>query len=103
MTVLLGMSGCASIPTASKQQDAAAKEFQAPDDKSGIDRYRSANFGGGIQTAFPIGAKSTGQAGPKTCFMWGMAPERHTIESLTGSTPKLTLDARPGCISCGRQ
>jgi len=97
------MGGCASIPTASNQQDAAAQEFQAPADESGVERYRSANFGGGIQTAVSVGGKSTGQAGPRACFMWGMAPGRHTTESLTGNTPKLTLDTRPGCISCGRQ
>lgn len=96
VVALLGLGGCASVPMASKQQDAAAKQFHAPADKSRIYLYRNETFGAAIRMAVSLDGKSMGQTGPKTYFMWDVAPGPHTIESLTENTSKLTLDTQPG-------
>lgn len=96
LVALGAMGGCASVPMASSQQDTAAKQFHAPADKSRIYLYRNETFGSAIKMAVSLDGKSMGQTGPHTYFMWDVAPGRHTIESLTENTPKLTLDTKPG-------
>lgn len=92
---LLALGGCASVPMATPQQDAAAKKFNVPAGKSRIYLYRNESFGGAIKMAVSLDGKTMGQTGPETFFVWDVNPGHHTIESLTENTAKLSLDTQP--------
>jgi len=93
---LLSMGGCASVPMATPQQDAAAKQFKVPAGKSRIYLYRNETFGSAIKMAVSLDGKTMGQTGPHTFFVWDVNPGHHTIESLTENVSKLSLDTQAG-------
>lgn len=96
LLTLLSLGGCASVPMATPQQDAAAKQFTVPTGKSRIYLYRNENFGGAIKMTVSLDGKTMGQTGPKTFFIWDVTPGHHTIESLTENVAKLSLDTQAG-------
>lgn len=101
--VLLGLlaitamlSGCASVPMASLEQDQQAKQFEAVPDKANIYLYRNENFGGAIAMPVALDGQIAGKTGPKTYFVWSVEPGEHEISSLTENTAKIKVDAKAG-------
>jgi hypothetical protein len=59
------VSGCASVPMASLEDDAIRKEFNAPTDgKAGLYIYRNSNFGGAIKKNIYVDQQFLGQTAP---------------------------------------
>lgn len=99
LAMLLGtlvLTGCASVPMTSIEQDTAAKTFVAPSNLSRIYLYRNETFGGAIPMTVSLDGKTMGQSGPKTFFMWDVSPGEHTISSHTENVAALTLKTAPG-------
>lgn len=94
--LLLLLSGCASVPMTSEALDAEAKTFVAKPDKSSIYLYRNETFGGAILMTTTLDGKVAGQTGPKTYFLWEVAPGKHEITSVGENTVKLEFDTEPG-------
>ena len=90
------MSGCASVPMASGDEDAKAKSFTAAADKSSIYVYRNESFGGAIPMTVSLDGKLAGQTGPKTYFMWEVEPGAHEIASIAENTSTLKLNTKAG-------
>ncbi len=98
LTLLLTsiVSGCASVPMASMEEDARAKSFVVPAGKSSIYLYRNESFGGAIPLTVALDGKVAGQTGPKTYFLWDVAPGQHELSSMSENTSTLRLSTEEG-------
>jgi len=96
LTLVLVMSGCASVPMASLDDDAQGKLFAVKPDKSNIYVYRNEGFGGAITMTVSLDGKVAGQSGPQTYFLWEVAPGSHEIASHAEDVSKLTLTTEAG-------
>jgi len=93
---LLTLGGCASVPMATPEQDAAAKKFTVPPGKSRIYLYRNETFGGAITIAVALDGKLMASTGPMTYFVWDVDPGQHTILSKSENDATLTLNTVAG-------
>lgn len=90
------VSGCASVPMASMDEDAKAKTFAVREGKANIYVYRNESFGGAIPLTVALDGKVAGQTGPKTYFLFEVDPGTHEVSSIAENTSTLKLDAAPG-------
>ncbi len=95
-TLVLLLSGCASVPMASLQQDAKAKDFMAPPDHAALYIYRNENMGGAVPMTVSVNGKLAGQTAAKTYFRFNVLPGTYTVESLAENTSTLSLVAEAG-------
>ncbi|MBS0371698.1 MAG: DUF2846 domain-containing protein [Proteobacteria bacterium] len=73
-------AGCASVPMAAKEQDAAAKTFAAPaSDKAGIYIFRDSQFGAALKKLVSLDGNPLFQSASKTYFYKEIAPGKHTV------------------------
>ncbi len=94
--LLLLASGCASVPMASKEDDAAAKKFQAPADQGRIYVYRNEAMGGAVKIPITLDGKLMGSTGKNTFFVFDVSPGSHEVGCI-GETPgKVTVDLKGG-------
>lgn len=95
LAMLVLVTGCASVPMASLDDDAKAKAFSVKPDKSSIYVYRNETFGSAITMTVALDGKVAGQSGPQTYFLWEVEPGNHEVASHTEnvSTLKLTTEA----------
>lgn len=76
------MTGCSSIPMASKEQDAKSKTFAAPAaDKAGLYIFRNSFFGQALRKQLSVDGKPIGKTANKTFFHRELAPGEHTIST----------------------
>ena len=98
--LLLGLvvllSGCASVPMASLEDDTQAKRFAVKADKSNIYLYRNESFGGAIPMSVSLDGKVAGQTGPQTYFLWEVEPGSHEVASHSENVSSLKLNTEPG-------
>ncbi len=90
------MSGCASVPMASPDADARAKEFKPHRTKANVYIYRNETMGGAITMPITMDGKVIGSSAPNTYFNMLVSPGKHTVNSLTENTASLTFDAKAG-------
>jgi len=90
------LTGCASVPMASLDEDKQAKQFILNPGKSNIYMYRNESLGGAIAMPVALDGRVAGKTGPKTYFYWSVDPGEHTITSLTENTAKITINAKAG-------
>lgn len=75
-------AGCASVPMASKEEDAAAKAFKAPEaDKAGVYVFRDSNFGAAVKKIVSLDGMPLFQSAPKTYFYAEVLPGKHTLST----------------------
>lgn len=106
--VLLGLAvcivtGCASVPMASLEEDSTAKQFQVSKEKSSIYLYRNESFGGAIPLTVSIDDQMSGQTAPYTFYKWEVAPGEHLIKSFAEDVSSLLLVAKAGQAHFVRQ
>jgi hypothetical protein len=92
------VSGCASVPMASLEDDAIRKEFNAPTDgKAGLYIYRNSNFGGAIKKNIYVDQQFLGQTAPMVYHYVELDQGEHivTTESEFGNNDTL-LKAEAG-------
>ena len=76
------LAGCASVPMASKEHDAALKAFNTPaNDRSGVYIYRNSSFGGALTKKINIDKTYIGKSAPDVYFYQELAPGNHTIST----------------------
>ena len=92
------VSGCASVPMASPEEDRVAKEFKPVPGKAVIYLYRNEIFGGAIAMQVMLDGKPMGQTGPETYFRWVVNPGPHTITVAAENVAELKVNTRPGGI-----
>lgn len=89
------LSGCASVPMATSQQDTQAKSFTVSQDKAKIYVYRNETLGAALKMPVTLNGKAVGDTGPKTYYMLEVAPGSHELTS-QGNESTLRIDAEPG-------
>lgn len=90
------LSGCASVPMASLEQDAVAKTYKVQPGKSNIYVYRNENFGGAIKLTLLMDGKLIGDTAPKTYYMLEVDPGRHSLLSKAENDSVLDLNTETG-------
>lgn len=90
------ISGCASVPMASLDEDTQAKTFAVREGKANIYVYRNESFGGAIPMTVALNGKVAGQTGPKTYFLFEVDPGTHEVSSIAENTATVKLDTAPG-------
>ncbi len=99
-TILIGLSGCATVPTASDAEMKTAKEFKNPTaEKSGIYVYRSKSaFGGALKKDVWIDDKCIGETAPGVFFYHEVdADKNHKISTESEFSPNdLMLETKGG-------
>lgn len=93
----LTLVGCAStVPMATPEKDAQAKQFIAKPGVAGVYVYRNESFGKAVKLPLEIDGKTIGQTGYKTYFYTEVAPGPHKITTRAENTTELTLNAIAG-------
>lgn len=78
----LYLSGCASVPLASIEEDKSKKEFRLPnDDVSGLYIYRKANLGMALKKTVRINGKEICETADSSYFYLTVSPGQHLIET----------------------
>lgn len=74
------LSGCATIPMASKQEDAAAKQFSLPPDgKAGLYIYRDCFVGQALKKDLSLDGVLLGETANKVYFYKVIDPGKHQL------------------------
>lgn len=82
LVALLFLSGCASVPMASVEEDKIKKQFKSPPrDSSGLYIYRNTNFGGALKKSVYIDGKMIGETAPMTYFYVRVKAGNHTLST----------------------
>lgn len=84
------------IQMAPVDEDAKAKSFAVPKDKSWIYVYRDELYGTEISQAVALNGELAGQTGPRTYFMWEVDPGFHEVSAIAKNTSTLKLSTEPG-------
>lgn len=92
----LSLGGCASVPMASVERDAAAKSFAAKSDKSNIYVYRNESLGAAVKLPIVLNGKLVGDTAAKTYLMLEVGPGNHTLVSKSENDSVLPLTTVPG-------
>ena len=82
LVILSILSGCASVPMASMEQDKIAKQFSKPPQGSaGIYIYRNSNLGGALKKDLYIGGNKIGETAPMTYFYKRVKAGEHKLST----------------------
>ncbi len=95
----LTLVGCASVPMADSQLDAALKTFSIDANKAGVFIYRSEIIAAAVKMDVGIDGVHLGQTGAKTYLYKSVEPGKHTITSRTENTDTLEVDVMAGSLA----
>jgi len=90
------VSGCASVPMASADADAAAKTYKVEPGKANVYIYRNENFGAAVKLPVLIDNVAVGDTAANTYLFKQVDPGNHIITSKAEHDSKLSLDAEAG-------
>ena len=96
--LVLAVAGCASVPQASPERDAAAKQFRTQPGAATIYVYRP-DFGtsGGVDTTvLRVDGRLIGDTLPRTYFRLDLRPGRHLMSVDAPDNASLVIDTSPG-------
>ncbi|WP_266183588.1 DUF2846 domain-containing protein [Dyella humicola] len=96
LVAMLVLSGCASVPMASKSDDAKAKLFSPSTDKAVVYIYRSETLGAAIKMPLLIDGQTVGDTASKTYLRRELAPGSHVITSKTEVDSSVSIDMQAG-------
>ena len=90
------VTGCASVPMASPEQDAKAKTFKVQQGKANIYIYRNESMGSAVKMPVLVDGKMVGDTVAKTYILTTVNPGKHTILSKTENDSTLDIMAERG-------
>ncbi len=90
------LTGCASVPMASMDQDAQAKGFTSLPDKANLYIFRDETMGAALPLTVSVNSKTLGQTASMTYFRLNLAPGKYTISSLAEDVSTLNVDLSAG-------
>lgn len=88
--------GCASVPMASPEADAAAKQFKPASGKANIYVYRNERFGAAIKVPVSLNGMTKGSTAAKTFMHWEVKPGQYKIMSHAEKDDAITVNAVAG-------
>lgn len=95
----LTLVGCASVPMADAQHDAAVKTFTVAPDKAGIFIYRDEIFGAAVKMDVWLDGAHLGQNVVGSYLYKVVEPGRHVISSKAYATDALELEIKAGSFA----
>ena len=98
LAIFLLLSGCATVPMASQEEDAKLKTFQKPaDNKTGIYIYRNSFAGQALKKNIYINGEMIGESANKVYFYKEVEPGEQTLSTESEfSENNLTLSTEGG-------
>jgi hypothetical protein len=90
------VSGCAGVPMAAPEADAAAKQFRADPGKAGLYVYRNETFGAALTMPVLLDNAPIGDTASKTYLYRQIAPGPHVVTAKTEGDSTVSIDAKPG-------
>ena len=76
------VTGCASVPLASTETDAARKRFDPPtEEKAGVYVYRTSSIGQALKKTVCVDEIPLGRTAPNTYFYIEVDPGKHTVST----------------------
>jgi hypothetical protein len=98
LVFLFFLSGCASVPMASKDEDMQLKEFGAPpENKAGLYIYRNTFAGQALKKNVYLDGEFIGETANKVYFYKVVSPGSHTLATESEfSDNSLTFEAAAG-------
>jgi uncharacterized protein DUF2846 len=96
VVLLAAFTGCASVPMASGDADAAAKQFATNPKKANVYIYRNESMGAAIKMGVYVDGKPIGQTASKTYLLIPLDPGMHKIRGHAETDSFLDLDAKAG-------
>ena len=94
--LILVLSGCASVPMASMDQDTKAKDFSPVPNKASLYIYRNESFGAAIPMTVSVNGKALGQTAAQTYFRLNLNPGKYTVESHAENVSSIPLTTEAG-------
>ncbi len=86
--LLMTLGGCASVPMASNEEDAAAKEFKAPPEgKSGLYIFRDSFVGKALKKELSVNGETIGESAPDVYFYKMVTAGKQTITTESEFSP----------------
>ncbi len=91
------LTGCASVPRASRDRDAAAKQFEAPPPgKANLYVFRDETFGGNWGATVLLDNRLIGETTHHTFILTQVNPGEHVLVSKAENDANLTFVAEAG-------
>ena len=76
------LTGCATVPLASVEEDAARKTFAPPpQETAGLYIYRNSTFGGALKKSLYVDGTLIGESAPMTYFYKELSPGDHRLST----------------------
>jgi hypothetical protein len=96
LLMILIVSGCASVPMGSLEDDVKAKNFTPPSGKASIYIYRNENLGGAIPMTVAVNGRTLGQTAAMTFFRLDIPSGKYNVESHAENVSTLSLTTEAG-------
>jgi hypothetical protein len=90
------VAGCASVPMAAPDADAAAKAFKTDASMANVYIYRNENMGAAVKMPVLLDNMSVGDTVANSYIMRPVTPGKHVVTSKTENDSTLSLDAKAG-------
>ncbi|MDF2155028.1 DUF2846 domain-containing protein [Vibrio sp. CAU 1672] len=95
--LLMTLGGCATVPMASNEQDAEAKEFQLPPEgKSGLYVFRDSFVGKALKKTIRVDGEVIGESAPDVFFYKVIDSGEHVLSTESEFSPNdLIINTEP--------
>lgn len=90
------LSSCASVPMASKDDDARARSYKVKSNESAVYLYRNEAMGAAVSVGIRLDGKRIAQTAPGVYFLWKVAPGKHTFSCESETTRDLEINVPAG-------
>ena len=95
-TLIVSLSGCASVPMATSEQDAKAKDFSTLPDKGSVFIFNNTTLETDAQLV-SVNGKIVGSTTANTYLRFNLIPGNYTINAYAGyGNPMIVLKVEPG-------
>ena len=95
-TAAMILTGCATVPMASKEMDAAAKSFDVRPDQANLFVYRASEWGTAVKFPVTLDGRMLGELPGSTFIFLPVAPGPHKLFVSGESTKTLSFTAEAG-------
>ena len=94
--VFLSASGCATVPMAPQEKDAAAKTFATAPELANLYVYRASQFGSAVKYPVMLDGKMLGELPGSAFIFMQVAPGPHTLYVSAESSKTIPFTAETG-------
>lgn len=96
LALFLAAAGCASVPMAAKEADAAAKAFTARPDSANLYVYRASSWGAAVKYAVVLDGRMLGELPGSTFILVPVAPGPHNLFVTAENNKTIQFTAEAG-------